>query len=237
MKRFTTITLAAAVLMLSACSTSTAGTSTAPTSAGADSTSSGAPSGQGQSTSRNTTQTVGMVTEVFGNMITIQVGEMVGGGGMGSPSGGAVGSGMMGGTSGAAVEGGGRATSGSAMGSLSEEELAEMMAERQAQGGTAQSGGQMPEGMTPPTGTGDRTSGGDRTAGGTMQGGGMIMSGGDMSELITLTDETKEYTIPVGTAVVNMGQEFTFSQITEEMYVSITEDEDGTVLTVNVLTA
>ena len=95
------------------------------------------------------------------------------------------------------------------------------------EGGGGQSGGGRPS----------NPEGGGQNAGGARpnmpEGGGMSTQ--DFSEIIELSEETKTFMIPVGTAVSQFGTEMTFSQIQEEMYITIGLDQDGAVLTVNVL--
>ncbi len=56
-----------------------------------------------------------------------------------------------------------------------------------------------------------------------------------MSEFIELTDETIQITIPVGVPVYSMGIEYDFTDIVEECYITISEDEDGNIVAVNIL--
>ncbi len=161
----------------------------------------------------------GLVTDVVGNEITIQVGEMENGG-MGEMTqeqrdamqDGEMPEGME------APEG-----AGGGMGEMTQEQR------------DAMQGGERPEGMEMPEGEGGgRGEGG--TAGGGMTGGGMAsMEGEDYSEIITLTDEIKTFSVPVTTAVVQFGTEMTFSQITEDMYITVMLDESDNVTSINIL--
>ncbi len=172
---------------------------------------------------------VGMITEVFGNEITIQVGSMAAGnqGGMQNGAGmsdrqegempegemptGEMPEGEMPTGEMSANRGQGNMTSGEGM---SEEMMEEMQGMREQSGGNA-SGGMGASGMGSNMMMGTETE--------------------DMSELIELTDETATYIIPVGTVVNQFGTEMTFSQLTEDMYITITMDEDDVILSINVL--
>ncbi len=97
--------------------------------------------------------------------------------------------------------------------------------------------GELPEGMT----KGERAEGANAGAmkeqKGGMQGG--MMGAGieavDMSEFIELTDEVVDITIPVGTPVYSKSVEYEFTDIVEECYIRILENEDGTIVAVSIL--
>ncbi len=161
----------------------------------------------------------GLVTDVIGNEITIQVGEMENGGmGGGMPEG-----------------------AGGNMSDMTEEERAEMQA--------AMENGEMPEEMGErPEGMGERPEGagegaeGERPEGAGGQGGAGGMGGGmsqmegqDYSEIVTLTDETRTFNVPVTTPVMQFGTEMTFSQITEDMYITVMIDDSDNVTSINIL--
>ncbi len=158
--------------------------------------------------------TTGLVTDVVGNEITIQVGEMEGG----------MGGGQM-------PEGATLPEGSEGMGDMTQEERAEMQ------------NGEMPEGMTPPEGTGDRQQGANGSAQrpegaggeGAMGGGIQLEEGQDYSEIVTLTDETRTFSVPVTTPVVQFGTEMTFSQITEDMYITVMLDENENVTSISIL--
>ncbi len=204
-----TLTLLLAILLvatMSACSTETQAT---PDSAqgGVDGSTG---DGQGQP-ARNGNQTVGLVTEMLGNEVTIEVGEMQGG---------AMGGGGNMPQDGSEQEGAQQPTDGEMPEGFERPEGGEMP---EGEGGQRGEGGEMPEGAQRPTGEGMAS------------GGGMAGEGTDYSELITLTGETKTYNIPVGTPVTQFGTEMTFSQITQDMYISITLDEEDNITAVNIL--
>ncbi len=167
-------------------------------------------------------QTIGLVTEIIGNELTINVGEMEngmsgGGGSEGGFQGGELSEGMP--------QGDGERPEGTQEGGGERPE------------GMAEGGGERPEGMT--EGGGERPEG-TQEGGGTgrgMTGGGMSgeQSSIDYSEVVTLTDEIKSYSIPVTTPVTQFGTEMTFSQITEDMYISIRTDDEDNVLSINIL--
>ncbi len=162
------------------------------------------------------TRTIGLVTEVLGNEITVTVGEMEGEQGFG--------------------------------GGEMQQMPSEMMEQPQnTNGGERQTGemGERPDGETgersemserPNDGAGE--GGGERQGGG-MSGGGMggqsAIEGQDYSEIVTLTDETKTFVIPVGTPVTQFGTEMTFSNIAEDMYVTVVTDDEENVLSVNIM--
>ncbi len=188
---------------------------TACSSEGADSSAQPAASGGGGGENReNLTQTVGLVTEVLGNEISMQVGE------------GDFGPGGMGGEGG---PGGGSMPEG--------EERPEGAGP--PEGTSMPEGGERPEGEGPPEGMempegASMPEGGGRPegAGG---GGGAQMEDQDYSEIITLTDETRSYTVPVDTPVMQFGTEMTFSQITADMYITVSTDENDQVVSINIL--
>ncbi len=173
----------------------------------------------------------GLVTDVVGNEITIQVGEMAGGMGGGMPSGEGLPEGME------LPEGAEGFGGAGGMGDMTEEERAERQ--------SAMENGEMPEGMG---GRGEDANtegarpegmnGGEGAMGGGQgeMGGGMAqMEGEDYSEIITLTEEIKTYNVPITTPVVQFGTEMTFSQITEDMYVTIMLDENDNLTSINIL--
>ncbi len=166
--------------------------------------------GQGQPTMSGN-QTVGLVTEVLGNEVTIEIGEMQGGAGAMGGNGNMPEDGSM-------PEGAGPPEDG---------EMPE--AGQRGEGGSMPEGGQRGEGSEMPEGA-------ERPSSGSMaSGGGMMGEGTDYSELVTLTGETQTFNIPVGTPVMQFGTEMTFSQITEEMYISIALDDEDNVTSVNIL--
>ncbi len=139
-------------------------------------------------------QVTGQVTEVFGNSITVEIGN------------------------------------------LDRDAMSAQMPDASAstEGGATSrpTNGEMPEDISRPEGEG----GGTRpSGGGMMEGNAMMGEGTDYSEIVELTGETVDYTIPVGTPVTQFGTEMTFSQITEEMYVTITFNGEDTITAVNVL--
>ncbi len=152
----------------------------------------------------------GLVTDVIGNEITIQVGEMEGGMG-----GGQMPEGMT------PTEGG----AGGGMGDMTEEERAEMQ------------NGEMPEGMGErQQGENGGTQRPEGAGGAGAMGGGMQQAEGqDYSEIVTLTDETRTFNVPVTTPVVQFGTEMTFSQITEDMYITVMLDESDNLTSINIL--
>jgi len=175
--------------------------------------------------SENKIQIVGQVVEVFGNEITLQVGIMDSefankntertmnpegaknaSGGQGQAEGDNPKSGGTMSADGEMPAGGNRPTDG-----------------ERPEGGTMPSGGERPEGGSMPAEGANGASG--------QQG----MAAMDFSEMIELTEEIESFNIPVGTKVQQFGSEMTFSQITEDMYITITTDENDTVLAVNIL--
>lgn len=54
-------------------------------------------------------------------------------------------------------------------------------------------------------------------------------------EDIVLTQETKDYTIPVGTPVYSYGTALSFSQISKDAYITIYMNNDGNIVSVNIL--
>ncbi len=90
----------------------------------------------------------------------------------------------------------------------------------------------MPEGATG-EGTASSGRGGMSGAGGDMMSGSMGTTG--VSDSIELSDESETYLIPIGTPVLLMGNNMTFSQITEEMYINIVTDEFDTIVSVEIL--
>ncbi len=176
---------------------------------------------QGQNQS-NQTQIVGLVTEIFGNSLTLQVGEAEGG----------------------IMLGGGGASGGE----RPQGEDGEMPED--FEGGERPQGedGEMPEGFEggerPQGGDGEMPEdfeGGERPSGSGdgANAGGAGMAGAteeqDFSEIITLTDEEVSYTIPVDAPVTQSGTEMTFSQITKDMYISISLDENEQIVSINIL--
>ncbi len=98
-------------------------------------------------------------------------------------------------------------------------------------------GGERPEGAT---GEGERPEGMERPdgEGGTgMADGGMggLSEESDYSEIIELTDETVTLNVPVGTPVMQFGTEMTFSQITADMYITISMDAEENITSINIL--
>ncbi len=195
-------------------------------------------------------QTIGLVTDIVGNELTINVGEMENGmSGSGGSEGGFQGGERPEGTTEGdgerpeeMTEGGGERPEGMTEGGGERPEgMTEGGGERPE--GMTEGGGERPEGMT--EGGGERPEGmteggGERsegmTGGGGMSGGmGSNQSSVDYSEQVTLTDEIKSYSIPVTTPVTQFGTEMTFSQITEDMYISIRTDDDDNVLSINIL--
>ncbi|MFI3326685.1 MAG: hypothetical protein R3Y35_11025, partial [Clostridia bacterium] len=61
------------------------------------------------------------------------------------------------------------------------------------------------------------------------------MTGMIGSTSMELSDEEASYTIPVGATVYVNGSESSFSYITEESYITITMNEDGTIIEVSVM--
>ncbi len=125
------------------------------------------------------------------------------------------------------------------MGELSTEDRAAMR--EQAMAGAENSTMASQEGTatrtTPEGATGE---GGASSGRGSMSGaGGGMMSGGmgttGVSDSIELSDESETYLIPIGTPVLLMGNNMTFSQITEEMYINIVTDEFDTIVSVEIL--
>ncbi len=158
---------------------------------------------------------VALVTDIVGNYLTVQLGEMQGGMSGGMPEG--------------SFEGGER-PEGTEMpeGGFEGGEMPE--------GFERGEGGERPEGTEMPEGDfegGEMPEGGMRGESGEF--GGMSLEGTDYSELIELTDEIMEFNIAVGVPVNMYGSEMSFSQITEGMYLTITTDESGTVLSVDLL--
>ncbi len=101
-----------------------------------------------------------------------------------------------------------------------------------------ESTGELPENVGASDEAGSASGASGTTQGGMMSGGSGMMSGTgemDISSMIQLTDEEATYTIPIGTEVSQYGTVTTFSQITAEMYIVITMDEDGTILSVEIL--
>ncbi len=165
----------------------------------------------------------GLVTDVVGNEITIQVGEMQGGSMMG---GGQIPEGME---LPEGVEGERPEEAGDGMGEMTQEQREEMQGAMQ-DGEMPEGMGERPEGMELPDDAGGRGEGGG------MSGSGMAsMEGEDYSEIITLTDESKSFSVPVTTPVVQFGTEMTFSQITEDMYITVMMDDDDNVTSINIL--
>lgn len=72
-------------------------------------------------------------------------------------------------------------------------------------------------------------SSGDRTS---MMGGGTTST--STADLV-LTNEIAEYTIPVGTPVYSFGTALSFSQISEDAFITIYMNKDGNILSVNIL--
>lgn len=138
-------------------------------------------------------QIVGLVTEVFGNEITIQLGNMEQGQAF------------------AGVNTDNVDTTKDSNGS-----------DKKMERGNAEMSEKMKEAMD---------SGG---AGGGTRGTG-AMPTTDFSEIVELTDETQSFNIPVGTKVQQFGSEMTFSQIAQDMYITITTDENDKILSVNIL--
>ncbi len=172
---------------------------------------------------RGSVQVVGRVEEILGNEISLQVGEMEGGG----PGGGQGAGQGAGDTSGAGPDAGG-----------APEGEGTPEGEGRPEGEGPPEGEGRPEGGGPPEGAASMTEE-ERTA---MQenGGGQGMQGGmateqDYSELITLSDEIRSFMIPVDAPVQQFGTEMTFSQITEGMYISVSLDDNDTVVSINVL--
>ena len=124
------------------------------------------------------------------------------------------------------------------IGTMARDENIDIVGENRERPNTAEGGEQPPMG-----GSGERPNmaeGGERPA---MGGGaerpnmpeGGAMGTEDIAQTIELSDETKTFHIPVGTPVSQFGSEMTFSQIQEEMYITIIMDESETILAVNVL--
>ncbi len=161
---------------------------------------------------------VGLVNSVVGNEITIQVGEMQGGMAAGGqrPEGSQNGNGEN-----AENQGEAQRPEGEEMPAREEGERTEGAEMPAREDGERTEGAQMPEGAS--------------AQGGMAQGGMAGMEEQDYSELITLTDEEKSFNIPVTTPVTQFGTEMTFSQITEEMYISIILDESDNIISINIL--
>ncbi len=223
MKKTLTIILAMLVVVsLSACSDDAQTTSA--TAQGSFSEAAG--DGQAQP-EMNGSQTVGLVTEVLGNEVTIETGEMQGGA-MGG--GGEMPEGFERGEGGEMPEGSERGEGGEMPEGFERGEGGEM-----PEGSERGEGGEMPEGFERGEG-GEMPEGFERGEGGGMAGGGgMTGEGTDYSELITLTGETETFTIPVGTPVTQFGTEMTFSQIAEDMYIGVFLDDDDNIISVNIL--
>lgn len=158
---------------------------------------------------RTKNQVVGQVTSVLGNEITLLIGEMsedfTGGTEGDSPKR------PEGGTDTAPPSGG----------------------EKMTEGAERPSGGAGPNGGTGPA-TGDRPSGGTPPSGG-VAGSAGAGAGMDFSEMVELGDEEKSFSIPVGTVVKQFGTDMTFSQIQEDMYVTISLNDQDEIVSINVL--
>ncbi len=172
---------------------------------------------------------VGLVSSVVGNEVTIQVGEMQGG--MGAS---------------AQMPDGAEMPEDGERGEMSEDmreqfQNGEMPDDFEMPEGTARGemsedmrgqfqNGEMPDDFEMPEGAT-----GERQQGGMAQGGMASMSEQDYSEIITLTDEERTFNVPITTPVTQFATEMTFSQITEDMYISVMLDESDNIVSINIL--
>ncbi len=208
--------------------TDAADTSNPQTEAGSNTPREGA--GAGSNIVVNDTQIIGLVTEVAGNEITIEIGQMERGASMGSGMGASAPEGGTGERP-ATTEGGTGEMPATTEGGTGERPAT-------AEGGT----GERP--ATAEGGTGERPA---MAEGGTGERPSMSTEGGmgamtsmsgedvDLSESITLTGETETFMVPIGTPVTQMGVEMTFSQLAVDTYIQVTKNEEGNIVSINVL--
>ncbi len=225
-KLISLLILAVAISSFIACSdTQTASQSNAQNNQTRDEsfTSDGAPSG---AMTANQNTIIGLVTDVVGNDITLQIGTMVGGAqsGMGAGAQNSTDDNAQNGTQPSAQNEAGTSSDEGAQGN-------------RPNTGDTQEGATNAEGRPSDA----QTNGGSQPSGEGAQSG---MAGGigqgnmaeqDYAELVTLTDETKTYSIPVTTPVTQFNTELTFSSIAVDTYISIATDDEGNILSVNVL--